>query len=333
MLKVSDELFECRLLAQALEIGIQPEERPASEPRVDAAFQPRHRRVRFPKHRVDAGDIVVGVVGVAEGTRGIERATNTLQGEVRLTAPGVQHALKGDEPGLLWCLLQGRRQPLLGELQASAQQRRDYASSERVHISGTFSEPGLRCPFRALEVPTKDMEPLEVTGPCFRIHEHTLLVGDARFREPSDMQANTRHPVMGPLADAHVSLGVTKLFFSGDRSGTERELRRAIALNPQHALARCYLALHLGTVGRSGEARADAGRVDDARQVLEELKKRRAKDDTTALSLAYVYTKLGEMDLALDWAAKAIEERNAFAWAGARFPGMERLASAPGYDA
>ena len=226
------------------------------------------------------------------------------------------------------------------------------------------------------------------------------------------------------LADAHVSLGVTKLFFSGDRSGTERELRRAVALNPQHALARCYLALHLGTVGRSGEARAeaewameleplspivntvagiacywarefqaaldacsraveidpqffaglyglgrayeglgrhdeavraheraaeilrcplvimflggvyaDAGRVDDARQVLEELKKRRAKDDTTALSLAYVYTKLGEMDLALDWAAKAIEERNAFAWAGARFPGMERLASAPGYDA
>ena len=48
------------------------------------------------------------------------------------------------------------------------------------------------------------------------------------------------------LADAHVSLGITKLFFSLDFAGSERELRRAVALNPQHALARCYLALHLG---------------------------------------------------------------------------------------
>ncbi|MGH7514720.1 MAG: protein kinase domain-containing protein [Gemmatimonadales bacterium] len=226
------------------------------------------------------------------------------------------------------------------------------------------------------------------------------------------------------LADAHVSLGVTRLFFSWDPSGAERELRRAVALSPQHALARCYLALYLGTVGRRSEARteaerameleplspivntvagiacywarefqvsldacsraveidpqfftglyglgrayeglgrhdeavrvheraaeilrcplvimflggayADAGRVDDARRVLEELRKLRTEDSTTALSLAYVYTKLGEMSLAMEWAAKAVDERNAFAWAGAMFPGMERLALAPGYGA
>jgi serine/threonine-protein kinase len=226
------------------------------------------------------------------------------------------------------------------------------------------------------------------------------------------------------LADAHVSLGVTKLFFSWDPSGTERELRRAVALNPHHALARCYLAMYLGAVGRRSEARAeaerameleplspivntvagiacywarefevslnacsraveidpqfftglyglgrayeglgrhdeavraheraaeilrcplvimflggvyaDSGRVDDARRVLEELKKLRTEAYTTALSLAYVYTKLGEMDLAIDWVTRAFEERNAFAWAGATFPGMERLASAPGYGA
>jgi eukaryotic-like serine/threonine-protein kinase len=226
------------------------------------------------------------------------------------------------------------------------------------------------------------------------------------------------------LADAHVSLGVTKLFYSWDPSGTERELRRAVALNPQHALARCYLALYLGTVGRQSEARAeaergmeleplspivnavagiacywarefevareacsraveidpqffaglyglgrayeglgrhdeavhaheraaemlrcplvimflggayaDAGRVDDARRVLEELKRRRTEAYTTALSLGYVYTKLGEMDLARDWAEKAFDEHNAFVWAGAMFPGMERLASGPGYTA
>jgi hypothetical protein len=67
--------------------------------------------------------------------------------------------------------------------------------------------------------------------------------------------------------------------------------------------------------------------------VLEELKKRRTDAYTTALSLAYVYTKLGEMGLAIDWATKAFEERNAFVCAGAMFPGMERLASDAGYVA
>jgi tetratricopeptide (TPR) repeat protein len=214
------------------------------------------------------------------------------------------------------------------------------------------------------------------------------------------------------------------VFFGWDLSGSERELRRAVALNPQHALARCYLALYLGTVGRRSEARAeaergmeleplspivnavagiacywarefeasldacsraveidpqffaglyslgrayeglgrhdeavraheqaaailrcplvimflggayaDAGRVHDARRMLEELKQRRTEAYTTALSLAYVYTKLGEMDLAMHWTTKGFDERNAFIWAGAMFPGMERLASHPGYGA
>jgi tetratricopeptide (TPR) repeat protein len=226
------------------------------------------------------------------------------------------------------------------------------------------------------------------------------------------------------LAEAHVSLGVTKLFFTWDMAGCERELRRAVALNPLHALARCYLALFLGTVGRNGEARAeaeqameleplspiinavagiacywaddfemsraacsraveidpkffsglyglgrayeglgkyedairaheraaeilrcplvimflggayaDAGRVDDARRLLEELKKLRSDDYTTALSLEYIYTKLGEIDSAIEWAAKAFDERNAFIFAGARFPGLERLGSNPAYVA
>jgi hypothetical protein len=39
------------------------------------------------------------------------------------------------------------------------------------------------------------------------------------------------------------------------------------------------------------------------------------------------------MDLAIDWTTKAFDERNAFVWAGAAFPGMERLASDPGYVA
>ena len=82
-----------------------------------------------------------------------------------------------------------------------------------------------------------------------------------------------------------------------------------------------------------GGAYTDAGRVDDARRVLEELKKRRTESYTTALSLEYVHTKLGDIDLAIEWAAKAFEERNAFIFAGARFLGLERLASEPAYQA
>jgi tetratricopeptide (TPR) repeat protein len=82
-----------------------------------------------------------------------------------------------------------------------------------------------------------------------------------------------------------------------------------------------------------GGAYADAGRVNDARRMLEELNKCRTESYTTALSLEYVYTKLGEIDLALEWAAKAFDERNAFIFAGAMFPGLERLASYPAYVA
>ena len=82
-----------------------------------------------------------------------------------------------------------------------------------------------------------------------------------------------------------------------------------------------------------GGAYADAGRVDDARRILEELTRLRTEAYTTALSLEYVYTKLGEIDLAMEWAAKAFEERNAFVFFGARFPGLERLASDPAYVA
>src|SRR6266446_340479 len=114
-------------------------------------------------------------------------------------APGVHHALKGDEPGLVGYLFQSRRQPLLGELEVSAQQRRSYASGERVHASRAFSEPGLRRFFRAREIPAEDIEPLEVTGPSLWIHEPAMIVGDPRFWKSADMQTDPGHPVMGSL--------------------------------------------------------------------------------------------------------------------------------------
>ena len=72
---------ECGLSAQVFEMWIYPEERPARKPGVDAPFKPRHRLVRVPEHCIDAGNVVVGVMRVAERTRGVQRLTNLALSE------------------------------------------------------------------------------------------------------------------------------------------------------------------------------------------------------------------------------------------------------------
>jgi serine/threonine-protein kinase len=55
-------------------------------------------------------------------------------------------------------------------------------------------------------------------------------------------------------AEAHTSLGVYRGWFEHDWEGAERELRRAIALNPSYAYAHDQLDQLLGIVGRFDEA-------------------------------------------------------------------------------
>jgi TolB-like protein/DNA-binding winged helix-turn-helix (wHTH) protein/Flp pilus assembly protein TadD len=56
------------------------------------------------------------------------------------------------------------------------------------------------------------------------------------------------------LAEAHAALGQTKLAFDWDWSGSEQELRRAMALNPNSSNAHTYYGLLLTAMGRSDEA-------------------------------------------------------------------------------
>ncbi len=60
------------------------------------------------------------------------------------------------------------------------------------------------------------------------------------------------------LADAHVTLGIERLFWGWDWAGAERELQAAIKLNPNLALAHSVYGLVLGTCGRHDEAREHA---------------------------------------------------------------------------
>ena len=62
-------------------------------------------------------------------------------------------------------------------------------------------------------------------------------------------------------AEAHTSLGVFKAWFEYDWAGSERELRRAIALNPSYAYAHDQLNQMLGLIGRFDEAIAEGERA------------------------------------------------------------------------
>jgi eukaryotic-like serine/threonine-protein kinase len=60
------------------------------------------------------------------------------------------------------------------------------------------------------------------------------------------------------LAEAHVSLGLERFFWGWDWSGAERDLLRAIKLNPKLATAHSVYGLFLCTCGRFDEALAEA---------------------------------------------------------------------------
>lgn len=59
------------------------------------------------------------------------------------------------------------------------------------------------------------------------------------------------------LAEAHSTLGFSKLLFDLDWQGAEREFKRAIELNPGYANTRHWYALYLSMMGRHSEAIAE----------------------------------------------------------------------------
>jgi tetratricopeptide (TPR) repeat protein len=62
-------------------------------------------------------------------------------------------------------------------------------------------------------------------------------------------------------AEAHTSLAVFKLFYEYDWAGSEREFRRAIALNPNYGFAHDQFGMLLAFVGRFDESIAEGERA------------------------------------------------------------------------
>jgi len=60
------------------------------------------------------------------------------------------------------------------------------------------------------------------------------------------------------LPDGHYALAIIRLFYDWDWVGAEKEFKRALQLNPNHALARAFYARELVVLGRTDEAIAQA---------------------------------------------------------------------------
>lgn len=63
------------------------------------------------------------------------------------------------------------------------------------------------------------------------------------------------------LAEAHASLGMTRMSYEWDWAGAEREFQRAIELDPNYATAHHWYGICLGATGRGDEAIASLKRA------------------------------------------------------------------------
>lgn len=84
---------------------------------------------------------------------------------------------------------------------------------------------------------------------------------DARQR--ASMAANAAMRLDDNLAEAHVSLGLIKLYFDWDYAGAEAEFKRAIELNPGGSYVRMWYGWFLGLMGRFDESLVELQRARD----------------------------------------------------------------------
>jgi len=99
------------------------------------------------------------------------------------------------------------------------------------------------------------------------------------------------------LAEAHASLGFVKLYYERDWEGAERELRRAVELKPESAVARRWHAFNLSAMGRHDEAVAEIERAQESAP----------RSPVVATGVANVLFLAGRFDDAVEQCRRALE--------------------------
>jgi tetratricopeptide (TPR) repeat protein len=107
------------------------------------------------------------------------------------------------------------------------------------------------------------------------------------------------------LAEPHTSLAFVKANYDWDWSGGEREFQRAIALNPDYAIAHLWYGWTLLNTGRFEEGIREARRALELDSVSIE----------TNWFLAAMYSNARQYDLAIEQYRKTLELDPNFPWA------------------
>jgi eukaryotic-like serine/threonine-protein kinase len=120
------------------------------------------------------------------------------------------------------------------------------------------TEAGMR---RALALFEQAVEADPSYAPAWAgIADASMLLASWQFARPEEMYPRAAQAVQRALAldeslaDAHASLGFVKLNWEWDWEGAQRELQRAIELNPSHETAHRWLSAFLAAIGRYPEA-------------------------------------------------------------------------------
>src|SRR6185503_15378785 len=98
------------------------------------------------------------------------------------------------------------------------------------------------------------------------------------------------------LAEAHASLGFVRLHYDRDWRDAERELQKAIVLNPRNQVAHRWYAYSLSAMGRHDEAFAE---IERARAIS-------PQSGVIATAVANVLFLAGRFDEAIDQCRKAL---------------------------
>jgi len=132
-------------------------------------------------------------------------------------------------------------------------------------------------------------------------------------------------------AEAHASLGYVHFYYDWDFDAAERELRRALSLNPSYATGHQWYAVFLTAMSRPGEARAEIERASG----LDPLSAAISTDlgfqlyytreyDRAVHHLNDVIGRYPRFPLAHLWLGRAYQQHNRFADAIAEFDAVER---------
>jgi TolB-like protein/DNA-binding winged helix-turn-helix (wHTH) protein/Tfp pilus assembly protein PilF len=136
-----------------------------------------------------------------------------------------------------------------------------------------------------------------------------IILGNYAFRAPNDAYPHAKRAAMEALrlddrlAEAHTALAADSLWHEYEWAAAERELQRAIALNPNSAYAHHWYALLLSYLGRRIEAIEHIQRAER----LDPLAPQIASDHSWVLYLAREY------DRAVEQAQKVLSYEPGFA--------------------